>query len=515
MHTSQKKSEGDYSAIIIGGGLGGLAAGAKLAQEGKKVLLIERNAKIGGCARLVQGKNFVHEFSLHQICGFEEGNLVRDIFDEFALFKRIELVSLPNFYRCVIGNIDVTIPHNHVQAAEVLRNEFPIEEKGIRDFFGLMSSINKEGNRWVKRGCNSKLLYPLYPFLYPNLVRYTKKTVGEFLDAITQNDDLKIALAALLPWYHDDPYTTSLTTFAYGQSSYFLGGGYYIKGGSQRLSDALGTIITDNGGTIILNQQVTGISIKDGHTCGVMYRDFKEPGDKPKQVFAKCVIANAALPHVAQDLLPAPANQKLLKKIRDQKLSISFLSVYLKLRRSLSELGNRSYAIVFGDKRWTKFAQFAEVCRINDYHMKGIGFTDYSIIDNGLPEGSQYTGVLVVVDSLLNWEGLSATEYEERKAVVARILIDRLEEIVPGVKEEIEEYNVVTPRTIHRQTNNPAGTPYGFALIPGQHGIQRMGNTSPVKGLYFASAWSRPGPAYPGAICSGYNCAKRVLGDFR
>ena len=258
---------------------------------------------------------------------------------------------------------------------------------------------------------------------------------------------------------------------------------------------------------------MTGISIKNGHACGVSYRDFQEPGDKPKEVFAKCVVANAALPHVAQDLLPAPANQRLLKKIRDQKLSISILCVYLKLKRSLSALGNRSYAIIFGDKRWTRFTQFAEACRINDYNVKGIGFTDYSIIDNGLPEGSQYSGVLAIVDSLNNWERLTETEYDERKAVVARILIDRLEEIVPGVKEEIVDYDVVTPLTLYRQTNNPAGTPYGFALIPGQHGIHRMSNSSPVKGLYFASAWSRPGPAYPGAICGGYNCAKRVVRD--
>ncbi|RZN34791.1 MAG: hypothetical protein EFT35_09060 [Methanophagales archaeon ANME-1-THS] len=54
--------------------------------------------------------------------------------------------------------------------------------------------------------------------------------VGEFLDSITKDDELKIILAALLPWYHDDPYTTSLVNFAVGQASYFMGGGYSVKG---------------------------------------------------------------------------------------------------------------------------------------------------------------------------------------------------------------------------------------------------------------------------------------------
>jgi phytoene dehydrogenase-like protein len=144
-----------------------------------------------------------------------------------------------------------------------------------------------------------------------------------------------------------------------------------------------------------------------------------------------------------------------------------------------------------------------------------MGFTDYSIIDNGMPEESRYSGVLVVVDSLRRWEGLSAVEYEKRKELAAGILINRLEAIVPGVKEEIEGYDVVTPRTLHLQTKNPAGTPYGFAQIPSQLGLHRMGNASPVKRLYFASAWSRPGAAYIGTICGGYNCAKRVLREVR
>jgi phytoene dehydrogenase-like protein len=218
---------------------------------------------------------------------------------------------------------------------------------------------------------------------------------------------------------------------------------------------------------------------------------------------------------VAHDLLPPPANKKLIKKIRSQRPSISFLSVYLKFRRSLAELGNQCYCTIIGDKRWTTFAQFAEACKIDDYHLKGMGFTDYSIIDNGMPEESRYSGVLVVVDSLRRWEGLSAVEYEKRKELAAGILINRLEAIVPGVKEEIEGYDVVTPRTLHLQTKNPAGTPYGFAQIPSQLGLHRMGNASPVKRLYFASAWSRPGAAYIGTICGGYNCAKRVLREVR
>ncbi|RZN34790.1 MAG: hypothetical protein EFT35_09055 [Methanophagales archaeon ANME-1-THS] len=110
----------------------------------------------------------------------------------------------------------------------------------------------------------------------------------------------------------------------------------------------------------MLNRIVTGITIKNGRACGVRYRDVHEPVEKEKQGFAKCVIANAAIPHVANDLLPVPANQKLLKKMRNQVPSISFLCVYLKFKRPLFQLGNQSYCTIVGDKRWTKLAQLAE-----------------------------------------------------------------------------------------------------------------------------------------------------------
>jgi phytoene dehydrogenase-like protein len=193
MHSfNEQKSETGCFALIIGGGLGGLATGAKLARSGKKVFLIEQNDSIGGFARVIQAKSFVHEFSLHQLSGFEEGNLLREILREFGLFDQLEFVKLPNFYRSAIGKIHITLPHSLGHAAAILLEEFPSESKGIRKFFDVLSTLNKEVNRWIRRGCDSKFLYPLYPLLYPRMVRYAKTSVGKFLDAITKNDELKL-----------------------------------------------------------------------------------------------------------------------------------------------------------------------------------------------------------------------------------------------------------------------------------------------------------------------------------
>ena len=39
----------DYDVLVIGAGMGGLSAGAQLAQQGRKVLILEQANRIGGC----------------------------------------------------------------------------------------------------------------------------------------------------------------------------------------------------------------------------------------------------------------------------------------------------------------------------------------------------------------------------------------------------------------------------------------------------------------------------------
>jgi len=59
----------DYDVIVIGAGNGGLTAAAMLAQNGLKVLILERHNIPGGSATTFCRGRFEFEVALHQLSG--------------------------------------------------------------------------------------------------------------------------------------------------------------------------------------------------------------------------------------------------------------------------------------------------------------------------------------------------------------------------------------------------------------------------------------------------------------
>ena len=145
------------------------------------------------------------------------------------------------------------------------------------------------------------------------------------------------------------------------------------------------------------------------------------------------------------------------------------------------------------------------------FDRRSLVFVDYSQIDSGLTPEGKSLGVIGTVDYSNDWDGLDKEAYIQKKEEVTQILIDRLERVHPGIKEHIVYSELGTSKTIERYTMNPGGSVYGYAQIPKQSGIHRLGHKTGIKGLYLASAWSSPGGGFSGAILSGWFCAQEVL----
>ncbi len=500
-----------YDIIIIGAGLGGLTAGAKLSGEGKKVLLIEQHNIPGGCATTFKRNDFNIEVGLHMIDGLDNDDPKRKILEELKVFDNLEFVRVPEFYQVVKPGCDITIPDDYKQAIETLIERFPAEQKGILKFFKIILALRKEVFKVPRQRWLMLLSMPVFPILVPNLMVHEKNSIGTLLDTLFQNEKLKLVLLANLGYYHNDPYTMSLLYYSVAQGSYFSGGGHFIKGGSQKLSDYLASVIEDNDGKVLLGHIVNEIIIENGVATGVKYSKISKTRTEEQRASGKCIIANAAIPNVIDKLIKEPkAKIKLSGKIGHPEIAPSIFSVYLGFKTPPKELGNRYYSSVFYDGGISRQREIAEYHHA-DFSKRTCIFVDYSVIDSGLAPEGKSVGVISAIDYLSNWDSLSPDRYKERKEEAAKTLIARLDKFIPGTKDALEYYEVGTPTTIKRYTLNPNGTAYGYAQLPSQAGRKRVKIKSPIPNLYFASAWTEPGHGFTGAILSGYWCAKEIL----
>ena len=79
------------TALIIGGGLGGLFAGAILAKEGVGVTILEKNHIIGGGLQSFRRMGLSFDTGMHVLAGMEEGQSIRRLCEWLGIYDKIRL----------------------------------------------------------------------------------------------------------------------------------------------------------------------------------------------------------------------------------------------------------------------------------------------------------------------------------------------------------------------------------------------------------------------------------------
>jgi len=475
-----------YDVIIVGAGLGGLTAGAKLAKEGRKVLVLEQHDRPGGCATTFKRRNFTMEVGLHEMDGLHRADPKLKIFTELGIMDKVEFLELPDFYRFINERYDIVIPHNPDEAKVVLNKSFPDEKKGIEKYF-----YNVLNARKIMKESQGK----------------NDKSLGEFLDEIISNEDLKLVLLGNLGYFHDDPYSLSYYYYLNAQGAYYSGRANFIKGGSQKLSNALVSIIEEYGGTVKLNRLVSKINFKNDMPSGVDYQKTKTLKSEEFHDEAPEIIINAALPMLANKLLPKHLAKELKKEIKNKNIGASLLTVYFGFNKNLKKVGNQNYStFIYHDSVLSP----KDILKNNhsDFNKRSFTFVDYSHVDSDLAPDGKSVGAVCCVDYTKDWEDLSPKQYKEKKAYVAEVIADRCNKLIPGFRNSIEYVEVATSLTVERYTLNPKGAVYGFAQNPDK--TMEYLNVLP-KNIHIASAWGKFGGGFSGAIISGYMTAFDIL----
>ena len=328
---------GAYDAITIGPGLGGLTAAALYARAGHRVLILERNDEFGGAATTYRHGPLTIEGSLHQTADVgapldTKGRILAAL----GILDDLDFVPIGDFYQ-VRGHMfdpPFVLPRGFDAAQTALSERFPQHRPAFRRFFERVRAV-QEAMSVVGEQHDSLWWFlhaPALPLKLWPLLRDMKLSLAEVFDHLFGDDETpKLALAANLGYYGDDPARLWWVFFALGQGGYLASGGTYIKGGSGVLSASLVGVVQAEGGAARTGRIVTEIILDDeGRAAGVAHT----AADGTDRVVDRApVLFGNAAPTVLAEALPPQARSAFAARYQGRRLSISLFDIALGLSR--------------------------------------------------------------------------------------------------------------------------------------------------------------------------------------
>jgi all-trans-retinol 13,14-reductase len=501
----------DYDAVIIGAGLGGLACAAAFARRGFKPLVLEQHDKVGGFATAFSRPGgFTFDVSLHSTTVGERDG-VFNLIAGFPEITEVEFKAHPYLFRAVYPGHDVRVRQRDPAAfVATLSSLFPEEKAGIAGLFEDMAGLAGEVGRLPRSG--GQVDMARFAVEFPHLARLHQSTWGEMMDSRVKDPKLKAILSSQWGYYGLPPSKLSCFYYALPFLGYLKGGGFYPKGRSQDISNAFARYIGNHGGRILLNTRAVRIPTANGAASGVTTADGRT-------YTARAVVSNAS-PHAT--LGQMIDDQRLvadyLDRCRRYSVSLSSFQVFLGLKEDLVRKLGIGDSEVFYEPAYDPESSYASAAR-GDVESGGVYVTLYDNIEAGYSPAGKNTLNIMTLQGYDPWERFAndyhageKRAYRKEKERLADVLIRRAEKaLLPGLSSAIEVKEIGTPLTNVRYTGHHRGAIYGWDQTVNNSGAARVGHATPVRNLYFAGAWSRPGHGYGAAIPSGLECFAEIV----
>lgn len=501
----------EYKTVIVGAGLGGLVCGAYLARQGLPVTVIEQHDRPGGYATAFErdGGNYRFEVSLHTTA--INDNYTERTLENLGVRDKITLVAPKHEYCIKKPDLELCVPQQDPEAyIQILSEKFPDQADGIRGFVREMVGVAEEVEALSRKGMPFKLFFP---FMYRKMWHCRNQTLDEMLSEHVTDRKVKAALSALWPYYGLPPSQLSGFYYAVATGGYLKHGAFYIKDRSQRLSDALAGAITEAGGQIIYDERVDHILVEDGSVTGVRTESGRYHN-------AVAVVSNASAITTFQNMLPAGAvPASYLSQLKSYRPSISTFQVWLGLNQPVSHLIDKSHLYV---SEGLSPEQAYQACLKGELEKMGFGMVVYDNIFKGYSQPGTSTLSIICMSGYEPWRpfeadylaGRKEAYYAQKKYWTDQLIRKVEKHFIPNLSDMIAVREAGSPLTNLAYTGNTDGAIYGFEQSMENSFIKRINNRTPVRGLYLASAWGRPGGGYTGVIRGGEMTFQKMMADW-
>jgi phytoene desaturase len=480
-------------AVVIGAGLGGLAAAMRLGAKGYRVSVIDRLDRAGGRGSSLSRSG--HRFDLGPTIV-----TVPQVFEELwracgREFRRdVDLRPVDPYYeiRWDDGSHFRVRQDEAAMRTEVSRlspGDLPGYERFLKD--------SEARYQFGFEGMGRKPMHRLWDLIreLPGFVRLrADRSVYAHAAKRVRDPRLRMALSFHPLFIGGDPvHVTSMYILVSHLEKAF--GVHYAMGGVQAMADAMAGVIADQGGTVRLGEEVDEITWQGDRATGVRLADGEV-------LAADVVVSNSDPGHTYGHLLRNRTKRRWSdRRLKRSRWSMGLFVWYFGTKGTARDWPDVGHHTILNSPRYTGL--------LHDIFMRRHLADDMSIYlhrpsvtdPSCAPAGDDTFYALspvpnLVGDAPVDW----STETEVYRQKLEKVLHEKL---IPGFADRLSASEIFTPETFQARYLSPYGA--GFSLEPRifQSAWFRPHNVSEeLRGLYLVGAGTHPGAGIPSVVAS-------------
>ena len=473
-------------AVVVGAGLGGLAAAIRLGARGYRVTVLDRLAVPGGRATVFKQDGFTFDagptiitapFVLEELWTFAGCNFYDDV----------KLKALDPFYVIRFDDGSTFTCRSDVakMRAEVARIS-PKDVAGYENFMRESEAIYKIGFEQLGH-VPFQSIGSMAAIVLDLLKLKAWKSVHAHVASYVRDSKLRMALSFHPLFVGGNPFraTCIYSMIAYLERQF---GVHCAMGGTGAIVQAMVKLIEHQSGRVVCNSHVAEITTAQGRATGVRLAS----GEVIK---SDIVVSNACVAHTYTKLISGGAQKRWTKrKLARARHSMSLFVWYFGTDKKFETVPH--HTIVMGPRyRGLIDDIFENKILANDMslYLHRPTASDATLA----PAGCDCFYVLSPVpnqDSGIDWKSM-AEPYRQRIA-------KRLDEtMMPGFEKHIVTQRVMTPLNFENELLSYKGAAFGLEPVLTQSAWFRPHNKSEeIENLFLVGAGTHPGAGVPGVL---------------